>query len=596
MEDQNPADVYPLEFEAAVRDALEQLGIHDKPVIERPRSGQADLCLVCFPLAGKLKRSPADVAGEIHDLIGDRDRWQLTINGGYLNCTFDLTSYLKDLGAYIWSRGENFGEGRIEDGNVIVEHTSANPNGPFHVGRARNPIIGDTMVRIMRLAGYDVEAQYWVNDMGKQAMLLVWGHANIDHEELPEGNRDKMDHDLVRYYQAAYRRMEGSPDIEDEVNRMLKSYEEAVAEGDLDRIISAEGSGVVRVSGVREVIDMVLQGMKDSLSGMNVFMDSFIYESKVVVDGSLVGVIEGLKTSPLCREEDGAFYLDLSTLIGGGDDDRFKKRFVFTRSDGSALYTTRDLAYHLWKLSRCGRAVNILGEDHRYQSKMLELALNELGSEKTPDPIFYAFVSLPEGKMSTRRDRVVYLDDLLEEAVERARAEVEKRRDDYSEGELASISRSVGIGSLRFNVIKVQPEKRITFRWEDALSFEGSTAPFVQYSHARACSILRKIGVDAGGIDPDWGTLVEESEGILLKVISRFPSVIGDSARNMKPHYLANYMVETASAFNDFYRDCPVMNEPDEARRSARIALVEISRRVLMKGLDGLGIDAPDMM
>jgi arginyl-tRNA synthetase len=555
----------------------------------------ADLCLVCFPLAKELKRSPEDIAGEIKDRIGPDDNFSLEVKGGYLNCIFDPKRYTPDIAGFLWMSRGKLGKGsRIHD-RVVVEHTSANPNGPFHVGRARNPIIGDSLVRVMRHAGYEVTSQYWVNDMGKQVMILVWGLNNIEVSELEPAERDKEDHILVRFYQKANALMEEKSEIKDEIGRILHNYEKAVAEGDWDRIISDDGKQTIRARDVRKACDDVLAGMRQSLGRLNVKIDQFVYESRVVEDRSLQDVISGLEKSSLAREENGAKYLDLSRLIEGGDDTDYKRRFVFTRSDGSALYTTRDLAYHKWKLDNWDHAVNVLGEDHKYQSQMLSLALEELGSGKLPEVVFYSFVSLPEGKMSTRRGRVVYLDDLLDEAVDLATTEVEKRREDLTPEELGSISEAVGIGALRFNMIKVQPEKKIVFRWEEALNFEGSTAPFVQYSHARACSILKRSEEEVEG-EFDWSGLVEDSERDLVKKLADFDSIVMKAADDRKVHLLTVYLVEAASTFNEFYRDCPVISEEDPRRRKARLGLVELSREVLSTGLSILGIESPSSM
>ncbi len=591
----DPRELYDERFIAKAKKALSDLGASSDPVIEKPKKGMADLCLVCFPFAKELRRSPEAIAGDVKDRIGPDENFSLEVKGGYLNCIFDPKSYTSDIAGFLWKNRTKLGKGSKIDERVVVEHTSANPNGPFHVGRARNPIIGDSLVKVMRHAGHEVTAQYWVNDMGKQVMILVWGLKNIDASELEPAERDKEDHILVRFYQKANALMEEKPDVKDEIGRILYNYENAVAERDWDRIISAEGKPVIRARDVRKACDDVLAGMRESLNRLNVSIDEFVYESRVVEDRSLQDVISGLERSGLLREENGAKYLDLSRLIEGGDDKDYKRRFVFTRSDGSALYTTRDLAYHKWKLDNWDHAVNVLGEDHKYQSLMLGLALRELGSEKLPEVVFYSFVSLPEGKMSTRRGRVVYLDDLLDEAVDLARIEVEKRREDLSEGELASISEAVGIGALRFNMIKVQPEKKIVFRWEEALNFEGSSAPFVQYSHARACSILRRSGEEVEG-EFDWGSLVEDSERDLVKKLADFDRIVMKSAADRKVHLLTVYLVETASTFNEFYRDCPVISEEDPSRRKARLALVELSREVLSAGLSLLGIESPASM
>ncbi len=595
MDPANTLVSYEVAFRDAVRGAFDRLGIVTDPVIESPRSSQADLCLVTFPLAKALKKPLQEISDMILQELGADARWELGASGGYLNCNFKDDPFIPEMATYIWSKGEGIGVSGSRNEKATIEHTSANPNGPFHVGRARNPIIGDTLVRSLRMVGYDVEAQYWVNDMGKQVMILAWGIKNISEKELPESARDKEDHKLVRYYQAANAMMEEDDQVKREINILLKNYEEAVKDGNWDMVISDPKSVEIKAADIRDACKGVLQGMTESLSRLGVNIDTFIYESQVVEDHSLWDVIDDLKKSSLFRDEDGANFLDLSDLIKGGDEDQFKRRFVFTRSDGSALYTTRDLAYHKWKLDRCDLAVNVLGEDHRYQSTMLQLALKELNVQQRPEVVFYAFVSLPDGKMSTRRNRVVFLDDLLDEAIDRAREEVLKRRDDLTEEELKEISETVGTGALRFNMIKVQPEKKMVFHWEDALSFEGSSAPFVQYSHARACSILRKFGGPVQG-EMDWSKLVEPAEKDLVKKLAGFPAVIEKAALEWKMHLIPLYLVGAASAFNEFYRDCPVLTEPDQERKLARLAVVRMTRDVLASGLGPLGIRAPEMM
>jgi arginyl-tRNA synthetase len=224
-------------------------------------------------------------------------------------------------------------------------------------------------------------------------------------------------------------------------------------------------------------------------------------------------------------------------------------------------------------------------------------ALKLLGSTFVPECLFYSFVSLPEGKMSTRRGRVVSLDDLLDESVELALAEVTKRRPELPESERNKIAQAVGIGAVRFNIVRVQAEKGIVFRWEEALNFEGSSAPFVQYAHARACSILRKAGqadlIDAPEkaslllVEP-WLLAEEPSCVALARTLERLPLVIEESAASVRPHPMATYALEAASAFNEFYRDVPVIGS--DAAEGSRVALVAASRAALESILNLLAV------
>jgi len=270
-------------------------------------------------------------------------------------------------------------------------------------------------------------------------------------------------------------------------------------------------------------------------------------------------------------------------------------KFFFVRKDGTTLYATRDIAYHLWKAKHVDMLINVLGEDHKLESKQVEIALTLLNAKLTPHVIFYSFVSLPGGKMSTRKGRVVYIDDLIDECIKRAYDEVKKRRGaELTEKKMKEIAEIIGIGALRYNIIKVQPEKDIVFKWEEALNFEGNAAPFIQYAHARACSILTKKQENIKDINA--ALLIHESERQLIKRLAQFSLVIDEACSGCRPHSIAAYLYETASQFNQFYRDCPVLPEKDNKRRTARLALVDATRIVLNNGLALLGITAPEEM
>jgi arginyl-tRNA synthetase len=331
------------------------------------------------------------------------------------------------------------------------------------------------------------------------------------------------------------------------------------------------------------------EDITDSLARINVQVDKYVYESQFVEDGSVDSVIAKLKGSQYSDMEEGAEFIDMEPFTNR------QEKFFFIRADGTSLYATRDIAYHLWKYEHCDDVINILGEDHKRESEQVRIGLQIMGQEKYPEVIFYSFVSLPEGKMSTRKGKVVFLDDLLDEAVERASGEVKKRRQDVDEKKMSEIAHSVAIGAARYNIVRVQPEKKMVFRWEDALNFEGTSAPFIQYSHARACSILRKAGEEnVEGYDPE--ILSHPSERILIMEMAGFPEAVLECANKRSPHLMASYAFSLASAFNQFYRDCPVLACEDESLRKARLALVFAGKTVIGNTLFCLGIAAPEEM
>jgi arginyl-tRNA synthetase len=310
-----------------------------------------------------------------------------------------------------------------------------------------------------------------------------------------------------------------------------------------------------------------------------------------MLDNSVAGVLEKLRSSEFAGVEDGAQYIDLTRFNLKTE----KEKFYFTRSDGKSLYATRDIAYHHWKFRNCDIAINILGEDHKLESEYVRIGLELTGSQNYPENVFYSFVNLPEGRMSTRKGKVVYIDDLAEEAIDRAGSEVRSRREDLDQESSNKIAGLVGIGALRYNIIRVQAEKMMVFKWEDALNFEGDSAPFVQYAHARACSILRK-NEGSGASDADLSLLTDEYELTLIKTLANFPNIVEECAEGRKAHTIASYAHELAAMFNQFYRDCPVLTAEPEGLKNSRLTLVECTRYTLKNALELLGIMAPEVM
>jgi arginyl-tRNA synthetase len=546
--------------------------------VETPPGNMGDFAFPCFSLAPLLKRSPTDIAKEIATSFPKKTTWisQVEAQGGYVNFFINTTHLATETLHSILKKKETYGHLPKKKKKVIIEHTSANPNGPLHVGRARNPIIGDTLVRIYKAAGYEVQSQFYVDDMGKQVAILAWGIHHLSKKDVASPENPKADHQMVGYYQTANERMEQDATVADQIGDIVKKLEHS--DPDTIQMIHASYAPV-------------LEGIQESLARINIHIDSFIPESTFIYDKSVDHVVKELQQTPYCNEEDNAFYLDMEPFGIHGRN----TKFFFLRRDGTTLYATRDIAYHQWKAAQADLLINVLGEDHRLESQQVKIALELLQTPILPKVVFYAFVSLPGGKMSTRRGRVVYLDDLIDECIEHAYEEVKKRRaNELTETQMRHIAEQVGLGSLRYNIIKVQPEKDIVFTWEDALNFEGNAVPFIQYSHARACSILSKATTIPSHYDAS--VLTHPAEGTLIKKLAMFPSVIDDASSGCKPHMIANYLFEVALVFNQFYRDCPVLSEENATLCSSRLTLVNATTIVLQNALEILGISAPKEM
>lgn len=583
---------------AAVSGALDAAGAEGLQfAVEPAATPDADLAVPCFTMSKALRKAPVAIAEDLASRIRPEGLVSsVAAKNGYLNFCVDPAAMVSGVLNDILAQGPAYGRAAPDGLRVNVEHTSTNPTGPIHVGRARNPIIGDTLARCLSRCGHDVTTEYYVNDVGKQVVILTWGVNNVSDEEA-EAEReahaaanqnererdDKTDHRLVAKYRVANRRMEADPEVQAEIADMLRRFE-------------AGDKGVI--GSVRETAEAMLAGLKETLGAINVELDRYTWESRFIEDGSARRVVEGLSDSDYAgRTDDGACYVDLKDFGVKGKN----TKFTYTRSDGTTLYTTRDLAYHLDKFSRSDRVIDVLGEDQKLGSQQLCAALRILGCEKQPEPLFYAFVSLPEGKMSTRKGVVVYLDDLIDEAVEHAYQEIrsreEVRRDrgsSMSEERMREISRIVGVGAIRYNIVRVQPEKQFVFKWSEALNFDGNSGPYLQYVHARACSMLRKAGGFETCTDPSM--LTEPLELNLVKILARYSEVLREAGDGRKVHMLPAYGHDVAVAFNQFYATVPVLNESDAGKRRARLTLVGCARSVMADVLDCLGMGAPEEM
>ncbi len=546
-----------------------RLGVGSHAQLEEAPEDRGLFSLAVFAYAKELRRPPAEIANQAAAVAPPAPFAAAQAVGGYVNLTADPASFAAHVLASVASLHEAYGASPAVPTRVLLEHTSTNPTGPLHVGRARNPILADALGRLLRMAGFQVTREYLVNDVGRQMVVQYWGTRHLTPDQVGPPDVDKPDYRYIKYYQKANEIFEHDAGAKADVASMIQRFER----GD-----------VALTKDVRKVAEEVLSGILASLKRLGVSFDSFFWESDAILNGSVGRVIERLM--PLSREENGAHYLDLSPFGLEGD----AAKYVFVRADGTSLYTTRDIAYHLDKMGRCDVAINVLGEDQKLTFDRLKAAFRLMGIAWAPETVFYAFVSLPEGKMSTRKGVVVNLDDLLDEAVARAAEEVAKRRADLPEDRKREIAEFVGVGAVRYNIARVQAEKKIVFRWEDALNFEGSSAPFLQYAHARACSILGRAGARTAG---DARLLVHPQEQLLLRRMAKFPSAVREAAVSRRVHVVAGYAAEFAAQFNQFYRDCPVLAAGTDDLRAARLGLVDASRVVLHNALDGLGLVAP---
>ncbi|WFN34340.1 arginine--tRNA ligase [Methanogenium sp. S4BF] len=541
--------------ETALKDAT---GAED--VLLGDGGDHADLAsTIAFALAKTQRKNPAVIAGEITTAIeGGLAEAGITVSttGPYINFVFG-PGYV----AGVVEAASQPGYGRLADvpGRVCIEHTSANPNGPLHVGHIRNSVIGDTLARVFRKAGYDIDVQYYLNDMGRQIAIVSWG---FDFLDIPQNEGEKDDHYVARVYVAANRALEADSSIKEEIDRRMGLIEQGDPE---------------IVEKFRRAVSLCAEGIKVTLKRLNTPHDRFVWESGFVQDGSMVAILDRVEALPEASHDD-ILAVDL-TACG------FEKQYVLRRSDGTSVYAARDLAYHAWKGEHFDRLIDVLGADHKLIGAQLQATMKLLG-EKAPEIVFFEFVSLPEGSMSTRAGKFISADELIDEVTKKAFDEVTIRRPELTEEERRAIAASVAIGAVRYDIVRVSQEKSTVFDWRQALDFERQSAPYIQYSHARACSILEK----AGDFTPVY-ELSTESEMALAKHIGLFPVVLQTVVEELRPHHLAIYARDLADLFNAFYHTDPVL-KAEAGVRDARLTLVRAAQNTLSEVLETLGIDA----
>lgn len=586
-----------------VRKALVAAGIAE-PVIERPPADvQADLACPCFQLAKIMRKAPADIAKEFAlKITTGKHIKDVDVAGPYINFHADWSKLgqlvLKDVA----KNRDKYGAGAKKKRSVLVEHTSANPDGPLHLGHFRNSVLGDSIARLIAFSGSNVSTIFFVNDTGRQIAI-----ATTEYLKRPLEKGRKPDWWVLDLYLNGNRALEKDEKFKDEVEENIRKFEA----GD---------------SGLRKNFSLItgecLKGFRQTLAGLGISIGEFYTESTLLNTGAVKAVLEDVKGLPETKMDKGRLWIDLTKF---GID----REFTITREDGTTLYPARDMAFHRHKFSKADANVNVIGTDQKFYFRQLNSALSLLHPKETGNysMVFYEFLTLPEGSMSTRAGRFVSVDDVLEKALALAGKVVEEKMPHYAPSVKKDIAKAVGVGALKYVMIKASPEKTYSFSVEEALSFEGNNAPYIQYTHARARSILGKAGVSSFPKDFHAKLLTWPHEVALLRKLSEFPEVAELAAKDMRPHYIATYAYELATTFNEFYQAVPVLkavepvsaaqkslplNNPARSHltdmrkkmklgtnplvKKSRLALVLAAATVLKRSLELLGIEAPERM
>jgi arginyl-tRNA synthetase len=568
--------------------------VPDKAVLinETNAEFEGDFTLVTFALSKVLGKKPDDIATALGTDMVAHSEWiqSFSVVKGFLNFTIAPDYYVTYLRLAL---PKTFAEHDATGKMVMVEFSSPNTNKPLHFGHLRNNFLGDSMSRILRANGHQVVKANLINDRGIHICksMVAWQH--FAQGETPASSGKKGDH-LVGDYYVRYN---------DEYKAQVKQLiADGVAEADAEKQapILLEAQAMLRKWEAGDADTMALwqtmnswvyDGFKDTYQRLGIDFDTWYYESKTYLLGKDI-VLKGLEKGVLFKKEDGSVWIDLTA---DGLDQK-----LLLRGDGTSVYITQDIGTAVLKYNEhhTDTSVYVIGDEQNYHMQVLKLILEKMGEPCAPGVfhLSYGMVELPSGRMKSREGTVVDADDMIDEMLAMAKKNTEElgKVDHFTEEEKTRLYETLGLGALKFYLLRVDPKKKMVFNPQESIDFQGYTGPFVQYTYARCCSILKK----AEGIErvdfTGFGLDAEEKE--VVKKLEQYAMVLADAGAEYNPALICQYLHQTAKVFNGFLTNHSVLKAEGPEAMAFRLGLCEVVKRTLGHGLDLLGIEAPERM
>ncbi|MEG1616063.1 MAG: arginine--tRNA ligase [Bacteroidales bacterium] len=560
---------------------------------------EGHLTLVVFPFLKVSKKNPEATANEIGEYLMKNEPAISAFNviKGFLNLTIAPAVWVEMLNGV--NATENFGVKTATENAplVMIEYSSPNTNKPLHLGHVRNNLLGFSISEILKANGNKVVKTNIVNDRGIHICKSMLAWKKWGEGCTPESTGKKGDH-LIGDFYVLFDKHYKAELAELQSKGMTKEEAEAAS------TLMAEAREMLRLweAGDLEVYAMwemmnnwVYAGFDETYKMMGVDFDKIYYESQTYLEGK-DKVLEGLENGVLYKKEDGSVWADLTDM---GLDHK-----LLLRADGTSVYMTQDigtakLRYQDYPIDKM---VYVVGNEQNYHFQVLSILLDRLGFKWGKDLVHFSYgmVELPEGKMKSREGTVVDADDLMAEMIATAKETSEElgKLDGCTPEEAFEIARTVGLGALKYFILKVDPRKNMTFNPKESIDFNGNTGPFIQYTHARIRSVLRKaaeLGIELPSALPADLTL-SEKEASLIQNLAAFPSVVKEAGDNFSPAVIANYVYDLVKEYNQFYHDFSILKEENESLRAFRLVLSENVARVVKTGMNLLGINVPDRM
>lgn len=543
-----------------------------KPELETPPdSNLGDYAFPCFQLSKQFKKNPIEIAMDLAKKIKPTKLIkEIKEIGPYLNFYINKQELANIVIKDILDKKQDYGKGKDKDEKIMIEYVSPNTNKSLHLGHVRNGLLGSAVANILEFNGYKVIRTCLNNDRGTGMAEAMLGYMMFHKGEEPD---IKADHFVAQCYVDFKKSAKEKPELEKQAKELVLKWEQ----GDKETLKLW-----------KKMRDWVLDGYRSTYDKLDISFDKEYYESDIYKQGKEI-VEQGLKKG-IFEKKEGAIIAPLKKC---NLPDK-----VLIKSDGTSLYMTQDLflAQLKEKEFNADRSIYVVAseQDNHFRQlfKILEL-LKYKGADKLYH-LSYGIVNLPSGRMKSREGNVVDADDLVEEVTELAKTEIIKRHEDLKEDETEKRSDMIGMGALKFFMLKFDNITSFTFNPEESLSFEGETGPYCQYAHARICSILERYEKKVRN-SSSFSLLTSPEEEKIILLLAKFPETIEESANAYKPHIIARYVLDLAQAFNEFYHACPILEEDDD-KKLVRLNLILAVKQVIENSLKLLGIDSPKAM
>ncbi len=567
----------------------------DKIVIQETRKEfEGQITVVTFPFTRISRKTPEETGAQLGEYLKEQvtEVTGYNIIKGFLNLTISddywVSRLLNDILA------ADYGQSMPNGEKVMVEYSSPNTNKPLHLGHVRNNLLGYSVAQILSANGYDVIKTNLVNDRGIHICKSMLAWQQFGNNETPASSGLKGDHLVGKYYvifDKEYKRqvseLTASGQTEEDAKKnavIIKQAQEMLLKWEADdpsvKELWAKMNG------------WVYDGFAETYKKLGVDFRKYYYESETYLLGKDI-IDEGLQKGVFFKKDDGSVWIDLT---GDGLDQK-----LVLRADGTSVYITQDLGTAQLKYDdfKMDKSIYVVGNEQDYHFKVLFLILEKLGKPwaKGLFHLSYGMVDLPSGKMKSREGTVVDADDLMDEMIRTAKERTEElgKVDGFTEEEKSSLYELIGLGALKFFLLKVEPRKRLLFDPNESIDFQGHTGPFIQYTHARIRSVLVKADYK-GKITKSYSTALTELEKELIVTLSKYTEVIAASAKEYSPAQVANYVFELSKLFNKFYHEESILKAEDPDVRNFRLDLASATASVINKSMRLLGIDVPDRM